>query len=146
MPAGTSTGPNDALTAAAFAVTVDGLGVGQFSELVELSSGFDPSELELGPSQKRKSLKQGFPTVTLQRGKNADLSLFTWHHEALDDADARKDAVLTMYSTAGLAVARYDLENAWPARIEITALKAGAVQVLYETVTFACEDIQRVAP
>jgi phage tail-like protein len=146
MPAGTSTGPNDALTAAAFAITVDGLAVAQFSELVELSSGLDPSGIELGPNQKRKSLKQTLPTVTLQRGKNSDLSLFTWHHDALDDDDARRDAVLTMYSTAGLAVAKYTLENAWPARLEITAIKAGAVQVIYEKVTFACEDIQRVAP
>jgi phage tail-like protein len=146
MPAGTSTGPNDALTAAAFAITVDGLAVAQFSELVELSSGLDPSELELGPNQRRKALKRVLPTITLLRGKNSDLSLFTWHHDALDSADARKDAVLTMYSTAGLAVAKYNLENAWPARIEITGVKAGAAQVVFEKVTFACEDIQRVAP
>jgi phage tail-like protein len=146
MPAGTSTGPNDALTAAAFAITVNGLAVAQFSELVELSSGLDLSELELGSNQRRKAAKQALGTVTLQRGKNSDLSLFTWHRDALDDDDARRDAVLTMYSTAGLAVAKYNLENAWPARIEITTVKAGAVQVIYEKVTFACEDIERVAP
>jgi hypothetical protein len=75
MPAGTSTGPNDALTAAAFAITVGGLPVAQFSELVELSSGLDPTELELGPNQRRKALKQSLPTVTLLRGANNDLSL-----------------------------------------------------------------------
>ena len=146
MPAGTSTGPNDALTAAAFAITVAGLSLAQFSELVELSSGFDPSGLELGPNQKRKPLKQTLPTVTLQRGQNNDLSLFTWHHDALAAATARRDAVLTMYSTAGAPVAKYNLKGAWPARIETTGVKAGASQVLFERVTFACEDIQRVAP
>ena len=51
-----------------------------------------------------------------------------------------------MYSTAGAPVAKYNLKSAWPARIEITGVKAGASQVLFERVTFACEDIQRVAP
>ena len=38
------------------------------------------------------------------------------------------------------------MEHAWPAKIEIGALKAGASEVLMETVTFVCEHIQRVAP
>ena len=122
------------------------LALAQFSDLIEIASGVDPSELELGPHQRRKNLKQTLPTATLSRGQTNDLSLATWHHEALADADARRDAELTMYSTAGAAVAKYSLANAWPARIEVTGVKAGATEVLYETVTLACEDIQRVAP
>jgi phage tail-like protein len=145
MPAGTSTGPNDALTAARYSLSVDGLAVAQFSDLIEISSGVDLSDLELGPNQRRNALKQTLPTVALSRGQTNDLSLATWHHDALADATARRDAVLTVYSTAGLAVAKYHLENAWPARIEVTGVKAGATEVLFETVRFACEDIERVA-
>jgi phage tail-like protein len=147
MPGGVSPpGENDALTAVAFGITVDGLPLAQFSELVELSSGLDPSGLELGPNQRRAALKQALPTVTLLRGQTNDLSLSTWHHDALAAANARRDVVLTVYSTAGAPVAKYNLESAWPARIEITGVKAGASQVLVERVTFACEHIQRVAP
>jgi phage tail-like protein len=146
MPAGTSTGPNDALTAARYSLTLDGLAFAQFSDLIEIASGADPSELELGPNQRRKALKQTLPTVTLSRGQTADLSLDAWHHDALADAGARRDAELTMYSAAGAAVAKYALTSAWPARIEVTGVKAGATEVLFEQVTLACEEIQRVAP
>ena len=50
-----------------------------------------------------------------------------------------------MHNTAGEPVARYHLENAWVPKIEISALKAGSSEVLYETVTIACERLQRVA-
>jgi hypothetical protein len=42
-------------------------------------------------------------------------------------------------------VARYHLTEAWPAKIEIGALKAGASEVLMEKVTIVCEFIQRTS-
>jgi phage tail-like protein len=62
-----------------------------------------------------------------------------------DIAAARKSCSLIMYNTGGQPVARYHLENAWPAKIEIGALKAGSNEVLRETVTLTCEHIQRVS-
>jgi hypothetical protein len=50
-----------------------------------------------------------------------------------------------MYNTAGEPVAKYYLESAWPSEISISGLKAGSSEVLYETVTLMCEDLQRVA-
>ncbi len=46
----------------------------------------------------------------------------------------------------GKPVARYLFENAWPAKIELGAVKAGAGEVLMETVTLTAESLQRVAP
>ena len=43
-------------------------------------------------------------------------------------------------------MARYHLEMAWPSKLEVGGLKAGASEVLMETVTLVCEHIQRVAP
>jgi hypothetical protein len=51
-----------------------------------------------------------------------------------------------MYNAEGKAVAKYWLEKAWPSKIEIGAMKAGATTVVYETVTLTCEQLQRVAP
>ncbi len=65
---------------------------------------------------------------------------------AVGGRGARKTADLTMYSVDGSPVARFHLENAWPAKIEIGALKAGSSEVLMESVTIVCEQIQRVAP
>jgi hypothetical protein len=42
--------------------------------------------------------------------------------------------------------AKYELESAWPAKIEVSAEPtAAASQLLWETVTLTCEDIQRVS-
>jgi hypothetical protein len=46
---------------------------------------------------------------------------------------ARKSASLVMYDTSGSPVARYHLENAWPAKVEIGGLRADASEVLMET-------------
>ena len=58
---------------------------------------------------------------------------------------ARKNASLVMYDYEGKPVARYHLTNAWPSKIEIGALKAGASEVLIETVTIVAERIERVS-
>ena len=63
-----------------------------------------------------------------------------------DMAAARKSCSLVMYNVDGKPVARYHMEHAWPAKIEIGGLKAGASEVLMETVVIVCEHLQRVAP
>jgi hypothetical protein len=129
-----STGSNDAITSARFSLTVDGVEVGRFSELVGISSEVEPVDRKL-------------PTVTLNRGKSNDTSLFAWHQSVMEGqlALARKSCNLTMYATDGTATARYYLESAWPSKVEISALKAGASEVLYETVTLTADDIHRMA-
>jgi phage tail-like protein len=151
MPGGrTEPGPNDALTVARLALTIEGVELAQFSDLVELSSGTDPSELTSGPAKKgagAKKLpgKQTPPTVTLKRGASNDLGVFAWHGDALSRRAARKDAVLVMYDVQGRPVARYHLKSAWPAKVVVSGQKAGASQVLFETVTLACDGIERVS-
>ncbi len=76
------------------------------------------------------------------------MELWAWH-EAVRNGDivaARKSCSLVMYGYDGKPVARYHCENAWPAKIAIGALKAGANEMLMESVTIVCEHIQRVAP
>jgi phage tail-like protein len=137
-------GLNDALTAARFSLAIDGVEIGQFSEVVGINSGVEPVEREP-------------PTVTLKRGKNKDLSLFAWHQsvavfDAVDviaDVEgwlgaARNSCTLTMYATDGTATAKYYLESAWPSKVEISGLRAGTSEVLYETVTLTVDDIQRM--
>ena len=63
-----------------------------------------------------------------------------------DWAAARKSATLVMYNTAGEPVARYHLENAWPAKLEIGSFSCRRGPVLMETVTLVSENLQRVAP
>ena len=68
--------------------------------------------------------------------------MFAWHRDALSRRAARKDAVLVMYDVQGQPVARYHLESAWPAKLVVGGDKVGAGQLLFETVTLACDAIQ----
>ncbi|HEY0452637.1 phage tail protein [Actinophytocola sp.] len=143
--------PNDAITAARFSITIDGYEIASFSELQGITTEVKPVEL-IESSDKEIILKK-LPgktepaTLVLKRGKNSSMELWAWHEAVLmgDIVAARKSCSLVMYDTAGKPVARYHLEHAWPAKLEIGALKAGASEVLMETVTIVAERIQRVA-
>ena len=62
------------------------------------------------------------------------MEIFAWPRSVVDGqpAAARKSCALVMYAADGTAIARYHLESAWPAKIEIAGLKAGASEVLYD--------------
>jgi phage tail-like protein len=144
MPAGATEG--DAITVSRFSLTVDGVEIGQFSELGGITSVAEPLDL-VGRVMQKLPGRRKPPTVTLKRGLSKDTEIFAWHQSVVEgeSATARKSATLTMYNTAGEPVAKYYLESAWPSEISISGLKAGSSEVLYETVTLMCEDLQRVA-
>jgi phage tail-like protein len=145
-------GPDDALTAARFELTIDGHSLAVFSELAGISSSVDIDDVRLEKKRKQKVLKKlpgkrTPPTVTLRRGMTRNIELAAWHELVIlgDVGAARKNVSLTMYNTKGDPVARYHLTNAWPSKLEIDALKAGASSVLTETVTLTAEFMQRVS-
>src|SRR5262245_44509969 len=86
-------------------------------------------------------------TLTLRRAQTQDPQMWTWHEAARfgEMGAARKSCSLVMFDASGKPVARYHLENAWPCKIELGALKAGSSEVLMETVTLVCDHLQRVA-
>src|SRR6266496_3259155 len=145
MPGGLSSSqPNDALTAARFSITIDGYEIASFSELGGITTEVEPVKF-LESSDKEIILKQ-LPgtykpcTVVLKRGKNQSMELWAWHESVLngDIVAARKSCSLVMYNYDGKAVARYHMMHAWPSKLEVGALKAGASEVLMETVTIVC--------
>src|SRR6266545_6400244 len=144
--------PHDALTAARFSITIDGYEIASFSELQGITTSVEVVDfLESSDKEvifKKLPGKRNPPTITLKRGKNNSMELWTWHETVLmgDMAAARKSCSLVMYNVDGKPVARYHMEHAWPAKIEIGGLKAGASEVLMETVVIVCEHLQRVAP
>ena len=122
---------SSAITASRFAITIDGYEIASFSELAGISSQVDPVA----------------KTVVLKRAMTRNLEMAAWHELVIlgDVAAARRSCSLVMYNSAGAPVARYHLTDAWPSRIEIGTLKAGASEVLVETVTITAEFIQRVS-
>jgi phage tail-like protein len=127
-----------AITAARFSLTIDGFEIASFTELGSIAvEGEDLREF--GTSSRGRGV------VTLSRRATNNLELWAWHEAVVAGLPAaRKNASLVGYNRRGEPVQRYHLENAWPAKIEISGLKSGASEVLMETVTIVSERMQRV--
>ena len=142
----------DPITAARFSIVIDGVEIAAFNELQGITTEIEVTEY-MASSDKEVVLKklpgkQKPPMLTLRRGKDDSMELWTWHEAARRGeltGGARKSCSLVMYSPDGTAVARYHLEDAWPNKIEISGLKAGSSEVLMETVQITCEYIQRIS-
>ena len=87
------------------------------------------------------------PQIVLKRGQDSNFDLWKWH-EAVRKGDlssARRDVTLTAVNSDGRTIAKYRLERAWPMKLNITAMKAGSSEVMYE-VTLLAEYVRHVAP
>jgi phage tail-like protein len=141
----------DALTAAMFELSIDGHSMAQFSSLSGISSAIDVVDYIQSDGKenilKKLPGRRTPPTVVLERGMTRNIEMAAWHELVVlgDVAAARKSCSLTMFNTKREPVARYHLTEAWPSKVEIGALKAGASEVLIEKVTIVCEFIQRTS-
>ena len=135
----------DALTAARFELSIDGVPLASFTELAGIRSGYEIDFIELSPGDELLlPPTRTPPSVLLKRPKTADLSMWSWHMATVGgDPAARKSCSLTMFNTKNDPVARYHLTDAWPAKMEIGALKAGANDVLMESVMLVARRIDR---
>jgi phage tail-like protein len=118
-----------------------------FSELSNITSEVDPAEYyhssTAGVTLAKQFGKTKPATVTLKRGMDDDASLWTWHQGVLDgDPSARSTSCsLIMYDTQQNPKAQYYLYNAWPSKLAVDGLKAGASEVVFTTVTLTCDQI-----
>ena len=132
-----------------FVLEVPGIGTGAFSSFGGLSS---ETEIIEGKSSDplitaKRAGKTRYNDVVLSRGMT-DVQDFVVWRKMVEDGNvdaARKNCSLVMYDVTGAPVARYHLENAWPAKIAISDLASDAADALMETITIACEHIARVA-
>jgi hypothetical protein len=109
-----------ALEPARFSLTIDGVEIAQLSALTGISSR----------------------TAVLGRGTTRGPALLAWHQSVVEGQIAAKDASIVMYDTAGEPVATWDLENAWPSKIEIDGLSSGSNEVAIESITLAHEGFE----
>ena len=135
-PPGDST---ESFAAARFGLSVDGSELASFSSLTNFESSVALDE----------KLRRLVPTcaVSLTRGLSASLELWSWHELAtIGGPRAARNATLVAYSVDGAAIARWNIESAWPSKMQISSLKAGASEVLFEGITLNCARVVRVAP
>jgi len=149
-----STNTSTVVSAARFVVQFDGQAGGStggitFSELSGITSEVEVSEYmstgQFGVSMSKQFGKIKPATIVLKRGVDGDFTLWKWHAEVLAGLiTARKSCSLLLKDTMDAVKATYRLVNAWPSKLEIGGLKAGASEVVIATVTLTCEQIDLV--
>jgi len=139
--------PEQPIAASRFSITIDGVEIASFSEL-----GSIVSAVEVAPptSAMPSGAVVKTATVTLRRGLTRGIEVWAWHEMVARSGPgaARKNGSLVMYDQSNKPVARFYLENAWPAKVELEPGLAakGPADTPMESVTLVCEHIQRVAP
>jgi phage tail-like protein len=127
-------------------------GVAMFSELGGISSEVESAEYmeagEKGPMFGRFIGRAKPPTVTLKRAMSTGTDtnwVWEWHAMArTGDTKAYRDTTLSLFGAggdAGTPAKAYMLIGAFPTKVEIAGMKAGATEVVLQTVTLQCDEI-----
>ena len=145
MPIAPSTTP--VISGAHFAIGVDGTDIAIFSELSGINSEVEPQEYISSDSDGNVLHTKQFgkvkpPKVTLKRALDGSKAIWAWHEAVLaGDPAALRSCTLSLKSASGDINISYELENAWPAKVDIAGMKAGASDVIMETVELVCDQI-----
>lgn len=128
-------------------------GTADFAELGGITSEVENTEyMDSGPFGAifaRYAGRAKPPTITLKRAMRtgpSTLWIWSWHQSARQALPTmRRQAFLTFYGPGddptGVGRMTYSLVNAWPAKVEISGVKAGSSEVIYQTVTLQCDDL-----
>lgn len=110
--------------------------IGSQNAIIEYRTGGDPSVAQKIPGQ------LSVLNITCSRGLSDDKSLALWRQVVETTGGTfRKDGALVLYDNARHEVARWNLYNAWPAKLTVNVDEASGVAE--ETVLLAVERIER---
>jgi phage tail-like protein len=148
----TTTEREDPLTGFHFAVEVQGIITGYFTECSGIGSETEVIEHKVindkGVASVMKipgRLKWG--DVTLKRGVTSAMDIWQWRKMVEDGkiADARKNGSIVAYDQTLTEVARWNFENGWPSKVDGPAPKSDADENMVEELTITHEYITRIA-
>ena len=128
-----------------FRVEIAGLQVAAFQECSGLESAIDVIEHREGGGPIRKLPgNTKFTNIVLKRGVTVDRELYDLHLRCVDGRIERKSGSIILMDRADQEVARWNFEQAWPARWVGPSLTAEGNDVAIETLELAHEGIRRV--
>ena len=151
MPIAPSTTP--VISGAHFAIGVDGPDIAIFSELSGINSEVEPQEYISSDKDGNVLHTKQFgkvkpPKVTLKRALDGSKAIWAWHEAVMmGDITAITTCSLKLLSQAADSGGEpkikitYVLENAWPSKVDIAGMKAGASDIIMETVEIVCDSI-----
>jgi phage tail-like protein len=141
-------GEEDALGNYAWQVEVDQVTIAQFKEVSGLSAEIQVIEYKANkaggiPVIKKLPGSRKWGDITLKRGKTDDPGWWKWMQEVQEGKieSARRNASVVLYDYERGERARFNIINAWPSKVSIGGLQAGASDVAIEEVTLVHEGL-----
>lgn len=129
-----------------FSVEIDGLPEIHFSEVVIPETHIEVIEYREGADKTSTSRKlpgrAAVGNVVLRRGIDHNLALWNWFKTVRDGSLDRRNVAITLLDAERLAVRRWTIARAWPAKYESGPLNARGNDVVIETLELACEGVE----
>ena len=129
-----------------FVVEIEGVEAGGFSE-VDLPSGeIEVIEYREGADKVSSARKLPgrvkYPNVVLKRGVAGRLELFDWWKSIRDGTPDRRNVTIQLLDESRTPVQRWQLRNAWPAKLDYSRLDGLGNEVPIETLELAHEGFE----
>lgn len=150
MPNAVDTSREDPVVSYHFALDIQGVITGYFTEVTGIGSETEVAEQKV-VNEKGVQVVLKVPgrtkwgDITLKRGLTKDMGLWKWR-KMVEDGDvkgARKNGSITMFDQSLKPVAQWDFQNAWPSKISGPTPKADSNELQLEEITIVHEYIAR---
>lgn len=136
---------NDPFRAFNFAVEIDGIARGAFSEVSGLTAEGDAVDYREGTDLQQNVRKlpalRKYTNLTLKRGYTQDDSLWQWYGNIMNGQPDRRNVTIVLMNEARAPVMRWHAENAWINKIEGPSFKASGNEVAMESVELVHEGL-----
>jgi phage tail-like protein len=125
-----------------FRVVVDGVSIGEFSEVSGLTAKGDAIDYlkaaNLQPTVRKLVGLHKYANITLKRGYMRDQSLWNWYRKGQSD---RRNITIELINEAQQPRQRWHFEDAWVNKIKAPSLKASGNEITVETLEIAHEGL-----
>lgn len=127
-----------------FKVEISGIAAGYFKSVSGLGAEVEVVEFQDGDDLflRKRPGRAKFDDVTLTKGYIVTDALQLWWRNVRDGQYDRKDISIILNDNAGNELRRWNLYGCWPRRWQISPLEGNSTEMLYEQITFVCEDMQ----
>jgi phage tail-like protein len=133
-----------------FSLDVQGVVTGYFTDVSGLGSETEIVEHKITDGSGRDVIQKipgrtKYTDVTLKRGVTSQMDLWEWRKK-VEDGDivgARKNATITMYDQSLSAIAKWNIENAWPTKVSGPTMSSEGSTVTVEEVSITFEHMVR---
>jgi len=129
-----------------FGFEMDGVKIAMFTAVSGLSIEFEAVEFNTSTQDGKKLLikrpgRPKYTEVVLKRGFSPNQDLYNWFNSVVkaDKKVERKTGAVVVYDRNHKEVARFDLTNAWPSKLNVSDLTAGSDETMIEDVTIQHE-------